>query len=104
MKFYDRIQELDTLQKADNLKNSRSVMTIITGRRRVGKTTLTLQNFTKDSKLYFFVSKKEESLLCDEFIDEIRERLGIPIYGKISHFEDIFKMLLDYSKNSQLLL
>ncbi|MEC9491661.1 ATP-binding protein [Flexistipes sp.] len=104
MKFYDRIQEFDTLKKADNLKSSRSVMTIITGRRRVGKTTLTLQNFTNDSKLYFFVSKKEESLLCDEFVDEIKERLDVPVYGKISQFEDIFKMLLDFSKKHPITL
>ncbi len=79
MKFYNRNEELALLKKADDLKNEHAVMTILIGRRRIGKTTLALQPFTKEPKLYFFVSKKEESLLCEEFYksDKMKKLLDI---------------------------
>ena len=100
MKFYNRENELDILKKADELKSRRSVMTILIGRRRIGKTTLALQPFTQGKKLYFFISKKEESLLCEEFIGEIKERLGIPIFGSITKFEDLFALLMEWGKTN----
>ncbi|MDO9304416.1 MAG: DUF234 domain-containing protein [Sulfuricurvum sp.] len=98
MKFYNRENELAILKKADELKSRRSVMTILIGRRRIGKTTLALQPFTQGKKLYFFISKKEESLLCEEFIGEIKERLEIPIFGSITKFEDLFALLMEWGK------
>lgn len=100
MKFYNREDELALLKKADELKSCRSVMTILIGRRRIGKTTLALQPFTQGKKLYFFISKKEESLLCEEFIDEIKEHLGIPIFGTITKFEDLFALLMEWGKTN----
>lgn len=100
MKFYNRENELVLLKKADELKSRRSVMTILIGRRRIGKTTLALQPFTQGKKLYFFISKKEESLLCEEFIGEIKERLGIPIFGSITKFEDLFALLMEWGKTN----
>jgi AAA+ ATPase superfamily predicted ATPase len=87
MKFYNREQELALLEKADRLKNKHSIMTMLIGRRRVGKTTLALQAFTKDVKLYFFVSKKSEALLCEEFSGEIVDKLDVRLFGKITKFE-----------------
>lgn len=40
MKFYDREQELEILSKAEKMKVKRSIMTVLIGRRRIGKTTL----------------------------------------------------------------
>lgn len=100
MKFYNRENELALLKKADELKSRRSAMTILIGRRRIGKTTLALQPFTQGKKLYFFISKKEESLLCEEFIGEIKERLGIPIFGSITKFEDLFALLMEWGKTN----
>ena len=94
MKFYNRNNELALLKKADALKNEHSIMTILIGRRRIGKTTLALQPFTKEPKLYFFVSKKEESLLCEEFLEEIKDKLTLPIFGEIKTFENLFAFLM----------
>ena len=98
MKFYNRNNELALLKKADALKNEHSVMTILIGRRRIGKTTLALQPFTKEPKLYFFVSKKEESLLCEEFLEEIKDKLALPIFGEIKTFENLFELLMQAAK------
>jgi len=56
MKFYDRVDELSNLQdiKKSSLKSSK--MTIIYGRRRVGKTTLVKKAY--EDRVYLFVSKK----------------------------------------------
>ena len=94
MKFYNRNEELALLKKADDLKNEHAVITILIGRRRIGKTTLALQPFTKEPKLYFFVSKKEESLLCEEFLEEIKDKLALPIFGEIKTFENLFALLM----------
>ena len=78
MKFYDREEEMEALEKALNLIGSRSSLVIITGRRRIGKTRLVRESFSRKNIpcLDFFVSVKEESLLLEDFQDEIEEKLG----------------------------
>jgi len=97
-KFYDRVDELSLLAKADKLKDKRSIMSVIIGRRRVGKTALILQDFSNSKKLYFFVSKKSERLLVEEFTQEVKEKLNIKIFGEIKSFEKLFEYLLELSK------
>jgi len=99
MKFYNRESELALLSKADKLKTQRSVMTMLIGRRRIGKTTLALQNYTHDKVLYFFVAKKAEALLCQDFTQEIINKLGIKIFGELSRFEDVFGYILEIGKS-----
>jgi len=100
MKFYDRIDELDLLQKADELKQNRSIMSIIVGRRRVGKTTLALKI---KNALYLFISRKNETLLCEEFVEELKNQ-GIKIFGKFERFIDLFEFLMEYSKMNKITL
>jgi len=102
IKFYNREDELKLLNKAEKLKNKHSIMTIITGRRRIGKTTLSLK-VNSDKKLYFFISKKSEKLLCNEFIEEIRSK-NINIYGEFNKFDDLFSYLMEISKLTPLTL
>ena len=98
MKFYNREKELEILTKADKLKAKKSIMTMLIGRRRIGKTTLALQNFSKDKVIYFFVSKKNEQLLCEEFIEELSNKLEIKVFGKLSKFEELFEYILELGK------
>ncbi len=104
MKFYDRVEELALLQKADKLKEKNSILSMVIGRRRVGKTTLVLQEFSKEKVLYFFVSKKSEKLLCEEFVLEIEDKLKVPIFGTISKFEELFLYLLQIAKTKSFTL
>jgi len=101
MKFYNRENELHTLKRADALKEKHSVMSILIGRRRVGKTALALQ-VNKDA-LYFFTSKKNENLLCEEFISELESK-GIKIFGEFHRFEDLFAYILEIAKTTPLTL
>ncbi len=98
MKFYNRENELAILSRADDMKSKRGVMSMVIGRRRVGKTSLILQPFETQDVLYFFVSKKNEKLLCEEYVEEISQKLNEKVYGTISTIEELFSYLLDLGK------
>ncbi|AIF70330.1 hypothetical protein PAP_09775 [Palaeococcus pacificus DY20341] len=93
MKFYDREEEMEALEKAFSLTRSRSSLIIVTGRRRIGKTRLVREFFSRKNIPYldFFVSVKEESLLLEDFQDEIEEKLGYS--PKFENFEDLLNFL-----------
>lgn len=93
MKFYDREKELEALEKSFNLIKRRSSLVIITGRRRIGKTRLVREFFSRKNIPYldFFVSVKEESLLLEDFQEEISEKLGYS--PKFENFEDFLSFL-----------
>ncbi len=57
MKFYDRKKELAALKliQGESLKSAR--FTVITGRRRVGKTEMLKQAYGKTGYLYFFIAR-----------------------------------------------
>ncbi|MDR0910622.1 MAG: ATP-binding protein [Spirochaetaceae bacterium] len=104
MKFYDRVKELEALNKikANSLKSSR--MTVVMGRRRVGKTVLINKVFNSPDTLYFFVNKKNESLLCAEYIEEMQIKLGKAPIGSISSFKDLFLYIIELAKERPITL
>ncbi len=104
MKFYAREKELNLLSKQYNQLDDSAKMTVLTGRRRIGKTFLAT-NFAHDKKhIYFFISKKSEMLLCEEFIETIKNELNYPIIGQITKFKDVFKLLLEISKTEKIVI
>ena len=58
MRFYDREKELSSLKNIEKRSNTQAQMTLLIGRRRVGKTALVKKAYEK--RVYFFVSKKSE--------------------------------------------
>jgi AAA+ ATPase superfamily predicted ATPase len=104
MKFYNRDKELKSIQDIHAASLSQSKMTVIVGRRRIGKTRLIAESLGKLPYLYFFVARKDERLLCEEFTTQIKETLGITIYGEITKFKDVFGLLMDYAERQPLSL
>jgi AAA+ ATPase superfamily predicted ATPase len=97
MNFYDRENELSALRTGLAGSKSASRFTMITGRRRIGKTAL-LMEFAKDeTMLYLFVSRVNEALLCESYQQRAEQILGMRIFGKITHFADLFEQLLLYA-------
>ncbi len=95
MKFYNREKELKNLKKIEKASRESAKMTVIVGRRRIGKTTLIKEAYPK--KLYLFVSKKNEALLCEEFIKIIEQQLEVKIFGEIKKFKELFEYLMELS-------
>jgi AAA+ ATPase superfamily predicted ATPase len=56
---------------------------VVTGRRRVGKTHLLLRAYESEPTLYFFVPRKAEQFLCQDFQQEISDKLGVPMLGEL---------------------
>ena len=81
MKFFDRTEEIATLKEILELSKSIAQFTVITGRRRIGKTSLVWKAYENEPILYFFVARKAESDLCNDFLIEIENKLGIPTMG-----------------------
>lgn len=98
MKFYNRESEVALLNKIEKKSHSSAQMTFIVGRRRIGKTSLLVKAFEQKTHLYFFVAKKNEALLCTEFIEEIKQKLNVPIFGEIKTFRELFGFLMELSK------
>jgi len=99
MKFYNREKELSILKRADKLKSKQGIMSVIIGARWVGKTALVLHPFSTEPVLYFFVSRKNEALLCEEFMQEVQSKLNVDIFGKIERFEELFAYLLKLAQD-----
>ena len=96
MKFYNREKELKNLREIEHSSKEFSKMTVIVGRRRIGKTKL-IQEAYKE-KIYLFVSKKNEALLCEEFIAIVQNILDVKVFGQISKFRDLFEYLMELAK------
>ena len=97
MKFYDRENEQRQLNKVLQQSRKEAQMTVLMGRRRVGKTELSLK-CGDETVLYFFVGKKSETLLCRDFLDEIQDKLGFPIIGQLSSFSEVFRLVLQLAE------
>ena len=82
MRFFDRETEFEKLKEIENLSHEVAQFTIITGRRRIGKTEMVKKFYENKTMLYFFVARKAEADLCEIFIDEIRVKLNIPMLSK----------------------
>ncbi len=100
MKFYDRQQELDSLEELyRQCKSGYGKIAVVTGRRRVGKTLLAKKFAEGKTSLYFFISKKTESLLCDEFILQYESCIGQAHIGRIQKFIELFELILKYGRD-----
>ena len=103
MRFFDREQEFEKLREIEELSHEVAQFTIITGRRRIGKTEMIKKFYENKTMLYFFVARKAEADLCDIFVDEIRTKLNIPMLdSKVKSFADVFKFIMELSQTQHI--
>ena len=94
MDFYGRQAQLAELRAIrDKAFKDHSRLTIVTGRRRIGKTTLVTQALEAKSTIYLFVAKKNESLLCADFVEEINLTIDAFVPPETSTFKSVFSVL-----------
>lgn len=107
MKFYNREKELTELRRIRDLsysKNSR--MTVLTGRRRIGKTSLMKMAFSDSDSpmLYFFIGRKAEASLAQDFINEAKNKLNCYIPDGIATISGVLRHMFELAKNTQFTL
>ena len=100
MKYYDRTYELGLLKDIQTRSFGEfSKMTVLKGRRRIGKTTLGGLSMEGTDTVYLFVSKKAEADLCFGYAETIRQTLGEFVPQGIYYFKDIFSILLNIGRH-----
>lgn len=104
MRFFDREQETRKLREIRDLSQRVAQFTVLTGRRRIGKTSLVMKAYDDEPMLYFFVTRSTESVLCQEFVEEMTSKLQIPILGRVERFADIFDYVMELSKQRPMTL
>ena len=95
MKFYDRENEIKELRDIRERSRASAQWTVVTGRRRVGKTALVQTALGDEPYVYFYVARKAEADLCETFAAEVEAKLGIPVgAGGTLRFAPIFEAVL----------
>ena len=98
MRFFDREKEIVNLQKTGSLSLKAAQFTVLTGRRRIGKTSLVLNAFSDAPLLYFFVARKAESELCQGYARQLEQMSGLPVIGEVSRFSEVFRFVMEMAK------
>lgn len=94
MKFYNREREIARLRETREMAYSdHSRMTVVTGRRRIGKTSLISKAMDDEPFIYLFVGRKNEASLCAGFCREIAIKLDVFV-PTITSFRELFIFLM----------
>ncbi|MDE5554308.1 MAG: ATP-binding protein, partial [Muribaculaceae bacterium] len=95
MKFYNREKELKQLSEIrDRAFSNHSQLTVVTGRRRIGKTKLILRSCEDTPTVYLFVSRNNEATLCQIFSESVRQAIAMPIPNGIQSFVEFFTQMM----------
>ena len=96
MEFFGREEELEELRKVREKARQGARFTVVTGRRRVGKTELVKRAFAdgKTPCVYLLVTRKTEKVQCAAFQEEVEKVLGIRIRGRCETFKDVFEEIM----------
>lgn len=102
-KFYDRKQEMERLKELQRQAfEDCSRFVVLTGRRRVGKTSMVYRLMQESEKdipwLYFFVGRKTEAVLVENFAEEVRTKLQEFIPEGIISMRGLMQLLLEIGK------
>lgn len=103
-RFYDRKKELESLEQIEKNSFTNANFTLITGRRRIGKTTL-LKKFIEGKKnCYLFTTRTSETLLCQQWQKQLEESIGLKIFGNITKLSVLFEQIMQFSKQQHFIL
>ncbi|MGN0876824.1 MAG: ATP-binding protein [Kiritimatiellia bacterium] len=99
MEFIGRESEIELLRKLRTRSSQQAQMTVLTGRRRVGKTTLLREALDDGTGLYVHlpITRQSERTLCVELQAEVERVLGLGILGQSSSFRELFRILMEAS-------
>ena len=95
MEFIGRKTELARLREINEFAQQSGYLTMITGRRRVGKTTLVKYFLVQNNiqSCYFFISRKQPKILLNEFVELLTEQFPEISGLQFANFDGFFKFL-----------
>lgn len=100
MEFFGREDEIALFRKIRNVSSEMARFTVLTGRRRVGKTAL-VRHALDDGEIPYVhlpITRQSEKTLCAELQQEIERVLQLGMLGTCSRFADLFDRLMTASK------
>ena len=104
MKFYNREHEMAKLKEVrEQAYNDHSRLTVVTGRRRIGKTSLIIKAMEGEPFIYLFVGRKNEAALCTGYCKEIATKLNIFV-PSITTFQELFAFLMQQGETRKFTL
>ena len=104
MRFYNREREIAKLKEVrEQAYNDHSRLTVVTGRRRIGKTSLIRKAMEEEPFIYLFVGRKNEASLCSGYCKEIAAKLNVFV-PTITTFQDLFAFLMQQGESRQFTL
>ena len=106
MKFFAREEEIENLREIREKSHQFSKLTVVTGRRRVGKTELVKHalNDGTDKFVYLLITRQDEKPLCAGLQQESIRALMRPLPGSIVKFSELFKAICEYATEEPITL
>lgn len=103
MKFFGREQEIKQLQQIRKQSHDTAKFTVITGRRRVGKTALVRKalNDGKEPFIYLLITRQNERTLCRSLRADLAAA-GVEVSEETHRFVDLFKAIAKVAESRPL--
>ena len=96
VEFFGRQDEIAALRRIRSVALESARMTVLTGRRRVGKTALVRQALDDGRIPYVHlpITRQPEVTLCEQLQAECEAVLHLDIHGTCQRFGELFKVLM----------
>ncbi|MBR0496847.1 MAG: ATP-binding protein [Treponema sp.] len=96
--FYDRKNEIEVLSQIERQSEYNACFTVLSGRRRIGKTELLKRFISGKKSAYLFTSRTSEKSLCTQWQKILEENIGLKIFGNIENLSDLFEQIMIFSQ------
>lgn len=99
MEFFGRHEEIAELRKIRDISSKNARFTVLTGRRRVGKTELVRAALDDGERPYLHlpITRQPEITLCEQLQEETESVLHLGIHGQCRRFKDLFEEIMKES-------
>jgi len=104
MRFFDREAETEELRRIRETSARTSRFTVLTGRRRVGKTELIHHALGDRPYVYWYVTRSAEKSLVATFQETAEEVLGVKLPAKAETFVPLFAWVMEESARQNVTL
>ena len=104
MRFFDREDETDELRRIRAASERASRFTVLTGRRRVGKTELIHQALGDRPYIYWYVTRSVEKALVAAFQESAEAVLGIRLPARVESVSALFAWVMEESQRRHVTL